>query len=408
MSESTLLRQSLDHCVKCTICETQCPVAAVTPLFPGPKYSGPQGERYRQPGVSVDQWIDYCSSCGICTNVCPQGVKIAEINSLARAEMKQRQGISLRDRVICQTTLMGRSMAPIAPLANWALGNRLIRRIVQAVIGIHRHAAMPTPSTRTLAKYLRRRRRAGIKPGSKGKLIYFHGCAGAYFEVETARKTIEILEFLGYSVLVPKQGCCGLPLQSNGLYPAARKWLARLARKLGSAGSDIPIIASSTSCGVQLKREGREILGVNNRHLDDVAGRTWDICEFLLDLHRRGELPLDFAPVPMTVPYHPPCQLRSHGIGMPALDLLRLIPGLSVVESNVNCCGMAGTYGIKKEKYGIAMDVGRPLFDVVEQMQPPVTVCDSETCRWHIAKATSVPVVHPVVVLHRAWGLSSV
>ena len=37
-----LMRASLDACVKCTICETQCPVAAVTPLFPGPKYVGPQ------------------------------------------------------------------------------------------------------------------------------------------------------------------------------------------------------------------------------------------------------------------------------------------------------------------------------------------------------------------------------
>ena len=32
-----LIRGSLDHCVKCTICETYCPVSNVTPLFPGPK-----------------------------------------------------------------------------------------------------------------------------------------------------------------------------------------------------------------------------------------------------------------------------------------------------------------------------------------------------------------------------------
>ena len=42
-----LMRGSLDHCVKCTICETACPVSSVTPLFPGPKYVGPQAERYR-------------------------------------------------------------------------------------------------------------------------------------------------------------------------------------------------------------------------------------------------------------------------------------------------------------------------------------------------------------------------
>ena len=41
------VRASLDHCVKCTICETFCPYARVTPLFPGPKYVGPQAERFR-------------------------------------------------------------------------------------------------------------------------------------------------------------------------------------------------------------------------------------------------------------------------------------------------------------------------------------------------------------------------
>ena len=63
-----LMRGSLDHCIKCTICETQCPVSNVSPLFPGPKYAGPQAERYRifdEP--SVDASVDYCSGCGICS-----------------------------------------------------------------------------------------------------------------------------------------------------------------------------------------------------------------------------------------------------------------------------------------------------------------------------------------------------
>ena len=69
------LRASLDACVKCTICETQCPVMRVTDLFGGPKYSGPQAERFRKDGQMVDKSIDYCSSCGTCSLVCPQGVR---------------------------------------------------------------------------------------------------------------------------------------------------------------------------------------------------------------------------------------------------------------------------------------------------------------------------------------------
>src|SRR5204862_7561198 len=96
------MRDSLDHCVKCTICETACPVASVTSLFPGPKYVGPQAERFRTPGPSDDASLDYCSGCGICTLVCPQGVHIAEINARARTTMKQQRGVPLRDHLVAR------------------------------------------------------------------------------------------------------------------------------------------------------------------------------------------------------------------------------------------------------------------------------------------------------------------
>ena len=94
-----LMRDTLDHCVKCTICETYCPFSAVTPLFPGPKYVGPQAERFRGADEhSPDVSVDYCSGCGICTQVCPQGVKIAEINSQARAALEERRHPAARPR----------------------------------------------------------------------------------------------------------------------------------------------------------------------------------------------------------------------------------------------------------------------------------------------------------------------
>jgi glycerol-3-phosphate dehydrogenase subunit C len=96
----------------------------------------------------------------------------------------------------------------------------------------------------------------------------------------------------------------------------------------------------------------------------------------------------------------------AHGVGTPALDLLAMVPGLVVERSRAGCCGIAGTYGTKVEKYQIAMDVGRTLFDQVTEGRPDFVVCDSETCRWHIAKATGLPVYHPVQVLDRAYSAS--
>ena len=87
-------------------------------------------------------------------------------------------------------------------------------------------------------------------------------------------------------------------------------------------------------------------------------------------LHDRGELRTDFEPLPMTVTYHAPCQQQGHGIGKPALDLMALVPELRVIENDATCCGVAGTYGLKHEKYEIAMDVGAGLFGQIADAGP--------------------------------------
>ncbi len=402
--EIVLARASLDHCVKCTICETQCPVAAVTPLFPGPKFVGPQAERFRH-GESVDHSLDYCSSCGICTLVCPQGVQIAEINSIARSVMKQDH-MPIRDRLIVRTTLEGRVMSPMAPVANAALRMKPVRKVIEKVIGVHANAPMPTAHTETLAKWLKKRP-SRTAPAPRGPLVFFHGCAGGYFETETSKKTIEVLEYIGYEVVVPKQGCCGLAQQSNGLFDEARASVLKLCEKLRTANRELTIITSSGSCAGMLKHEAHEILGVDDPSLIDVGTRMREFSEFMMELYRAGELPTDFTPIEATIPYHAPCQLKAQGMGMPAIELMELIPGIHVVESGKACCGIAGTYGMKKEKYAIAQAVGKPLFDMVKATNPNLAVCDTETCRWQIETSSGVRTVHPVFLLHQAYGLSS-
>lgn len=401
-----LMRDSLDHCVKCTICEQHCPVAAATPLFPGPKYVGPQAERYRGPGPSPDHSLDYCSSCGICTQVCPQGVKIAEINSQAKAALAEERGHSLRDRLIARPTLAGRLGAPVAPLANRSLAFPPLRYALEKALRIHRRAPMPRWAGGTFQRRSRGRRRPPDPARTSYQVVLFHGCAGNFYEQGTASAAIAVLEHNGREVIVPRQGCCGLPLQSNGQYPAAREYVRRLAARLAPyarAGHDI--VSPSTSCSLMLKREAREILGVDDDDLRVVAERTYDVCEYLVLMHERGELRTDMRPVEMDAPYHAPCQQRGHGVGTPAMELMALIPGLRARQVDAVCCGVAGTYGLKAEKYDIAMEVGRSLFEQVRASGAELSVCDSETCRWQISAATDRPSVHPVEMLRRAYGL---
>jgi glycerol-3-phosphate dehydrogenase subunit C len=406
--EVALLRGSLDHCVKCTICETACPVSNVTPLFPGPKYAGPQSERYRvSDEPSVDASVDYCSGCGICSQVCPQGVKIAEINAQARDKLKRQKGWPLRDRIITRPTWLGRAGTPVAPLANLSLKLKPSRILIEKTLGIHRNAAMPAFAGRRFSKWARKRE-GGLK--SAKKIVYFHGCGTEYYEPWEGEKLVAILEHNGFEVTVPKQDCCGLPLQSSGLFDDARKVLQTLARALDKhlADDDTIIVGNATSCTLMVKREGREVLGLEDDPvLKRVSERTYDICELLLELHDRGELKTDFQSVDEVVAYHAPCQQQGHWIGKPALDLLALIPGLDVREMNARCCGTAGTYGLKVEKYDIAQAVGRELFDQVAASGASAVVCDSETCRWQIADGTKRPAAHPIEYLYRAYGLGN-
>lgn len=400
-----LQRATLDHCVKCTICETACPVAAVTPLFSGPKFVGPQAERFRD-GASVDHSVDYCSSCSTCTVVCPQGVNVAELNSIARAALKAQTGVPLRDKLITRTTLMGAAMTPVAPLANAVLRNRAARTVMEKVIGVHRDAPMPVANRQTLHGWLRTRPRP-TRQVTRGPVVFFHGCAGGYFEVEAAKQAIEVLEHLGFEVIVPRQGCCGLAQQSNGLFTQATASVRKLVAQLRSAGQDLTIVSTAGSCTGMLKHEAHQIMGVDDAELADVGSRIREISQFLLELADAGDFPIDeLQPINETIPYHQPCQVRSQGMGMPAADLLRLIPGLTVVDSNATCCGIAGTYGLKTEKYEIAQAVGQPLFDMVRATNDQLAVCDTETCRWQIEQSSGVPTVHPITLLHRSLGLA--
>jgi glycerol-3-phosphate dehydrogenase subunit C len=397
-----LVRESLDHCVKCTICETFCPFSRATPLFPGPKYVGPQAERYRGAGPSVDASVDYCSGCGICTQVCPQGVRIAEINSQARAALWEERGVPLRNQLIARPNVIGRLGTPVAPVANWALRNRAVRTVTDRLLGIHRDAPMPRFAGRTFQRWARRH----TVPAAERTVVYFHGCGTNFYEPAVGEMVVAVLEHNGFRVVVPRQDCCGLPLQSNGNFPAARAYVRRLVANLAPyAREGNAIVANSTSCSLMLKREAREILGVEDEALRAVTKATYDLCEFLLLLHEQGELRTDFGSLPLTVPYHAPCQQRGHGIGKPALDLLALVPGLRAVDLDVDCCGIAGTYGLKREKYEISMAVGEPLFRELRDAEVDVAACDSETCRWQIEHGSGVHAVHPVELLHRAYGL---
>jgi glycerol-3-phosphate dehydrogenase subunit C len=400
---------SLDQCIKCNICVTACPVMPVTDLFPGPKYEGPQSARFRQPDQPTpDYSVDYCNGCRVCNMVCPTGVRIAEINARARATMVQQGRVSwrtrLRNNLLARPDVIGWLGQPIAPLANFLLSQRAGRWLAGVFLGIAPEAPLPSISRERFSRWYKKRAKPASAPA--GKVVFYHACTSQYYEPRVAKAAVWVLEANGFEVIVPPQGCCGLPLLSNGEFGAARAYHARnIAHLIDYVRKGYAIVGTSTSCTLTLKEEAPELLDYYDEEAQLLAANTFDFHEFLLELADQGSLNVDdLRPIPLTLAYHAPCQYRAHRLGRPSLEIMDLIPDLQIIESRAACCGIGGTYGFKDEKYQIAMDVGRPLFEFIHEVGGPVAVCDSETCRWQISHGTGIPSVHPVELLAAAYG----
>jgi len=394
---------SADHCIKCNVCNTVCPVLPVTDLFPGPKYCGPQAQRFRL-GQPVEEWVDYCSGCGACSRACPSGVKVAELNTRARAHAYRVRGLPwtrrLRNQLLSRSELLGRLGSPVAPLANLTLRLRPGRVLADRLLGIARDAPLPAFTRGT---FRRRFPRLPQPEHPVRRVAYFHGCTTNYYEPRVGEATVRVLARTGTAVELPPQRCCGLPFISNGDFAGARRLAAaNLRALLPVVRSGTRIVATSTSCSLTLKHEYRDVLGLRGPEWEELAAGVYDLFELLRELVWQGELDPAFGALAERVVYHGPCQLRTHGVGQPAVELLAALDGIDLAESGVECCGIAGTYGFKTEKHEIARRVGEPLRARAAEHRAQRFACDSETCRWQIEALTGLPARHPVELLAEA------
>jgi len=185
--------RSMDQCTKCGICHAHCPVALITEEFPGPKYVGPQAQRFRVIGSGYELSPMLCSGCGICTSVCPNNVAITDIITLAKAEIMEQGGkVRWGQRLLNRPELIGRLSAIFPWLTNALLGNSIIRSIVEMFLGIHRKAPLPKVHGRKFDQWFARHSQPD------GPVIsYFTGCAISNYDPDVGIATVQLLNHLG-------------------------------------------------------------------------------------------------------------------------------------------------------------------------------------------------------------------
>jgi glycerol-3-phosphate dehydrogenase subunit C len=390
-----------DVCVRCATCMAACPVSRVTPRFPGPKQAGPGAQRFRSASeASVDDWIELCTSCHLCDMVCPAGVPISEMNLLAKAKYLDERGRTLRDLLLVRSDLFGELAARFSKIVNPLMKNGAVRWLLDALLQIDRRRNLPGYEYPTFRRWFRTRPVAS-GASDRRKVAYFYGCFTNTNETDVGKAAVELLEAYGLAVIVPPQRCCGIPRLGVGDLPGARKMGNRnIALLRPTVRQGIDIVFSSTSCGLMLRHEYGRILNLPGA--EELAGRLFDICEFFLRLHEEEKSSVTFRPLSMKAAYFAPCHLRSLDMGMPALELLRLIPGLDIRLLDADCCGLGGLYGFKKEKFTIAEEIGKDLAEEAARLKPDIILTDCEGCRMQIRHLTGLKVLHPLQLLRDA------
>jgi glycerol-3-phosphate dehydrogenase subunit C len=137
-----------------------------------------------------------------------------------------------------------------------------------------------------------------------------------------------------------------------------------------------------------------------------LAEKTFDVGEYLLRLHRSGELKTDFAPVHGQAIYYPPCHQREQEFGQPYMALMALIPGLKLdsIQGNLYCCGLAGVMGFKRDSHEASIELGSRLIDKIKEKDPDILVTDCLSCRLQFNQLLPHKVLHPVEILREAYG----
>lgn len=396
---------NLEQCIKCTICTVYCPVLAVNPDYPGPKQAGPDGERYRLKNPEFyDAALKYCLNCKRCEVACPSNVKIGDIIQTARLKYDKRP-VSLRDRMLASTDFMGKMATSMSFIVNPVLKLPVTKVAMDLTLGIDRHRNFPTYSSSTFESWMRRK--APDQTHFANQLSYFHGCFVNYNNPSLGRDFVKLMNAIGYGVnLLEKERCCGVAKIANKMVDEARRD-ARLniASMRKSVGEGRPVIATSSTCVFTIRDEYPHLLDVENA---DIRDNILLATAFLNRLVDEGKVKLVFRKdYRKRITYHTPCHMQKLGWAIHSVSLLRSIPGLTLVPLESSCCGIAGTYGFKKENYAYSQAIGRELFDRILEAGVDLVATDCETCKWQIEMSTGVKVENPVTILAEALDVEA-
>jgi FAD/FMN-containing dehydrogenase/Fe-S oxidoreductase len=401
------VKHSLDLCLACKGCKSDCPVSVDVATYKAEFLSHYYEGRLRPLSAyafgNIDFWASLASKAPGLVNLTTQ---LPFLSHLA----KKIGGIPAPRRI-----------PPFAPetFKQWFFrtcrGGRLREFTLSEVEGPRerQRAWMSTQSQRE-SKYNQPPHESPWKSGasaprqtpqeegaSSPDVLLWADTFNNYFLPQTARAAVEVLETAGYRVLVPQANlCCGRPLYDFGMLDRAQRLLLEILDQLEpEIEAGIPVVGLEPSC-VAVFRDELTNLFPHDARAQALSKQTFLLSEFLEQKLTPGAT---LPQLPRKALLHGHCHHKSI-MKMTAEESLLHRLGVDFTSPAPGCCGMAGSFGFHAEHYEISQSIGEmELLPAVRQAPDDwLIIADGFSCREQIAQGTTRHALHVAEVLQMA------
>jgi anaerobic glycerol-3-phosphate dehydrogenase C subunit len=402
------IREELEKCDGCGACRSFCPIFQGLSEEKGVSRSKVNLIRAVISGdlspetmenPEFKSVMDLCYNCKRCLSECPALTNVASLCLEARRLYIEKHGSSTQDSFLGNASKIAPLGSVFAPIANLTMRLSPFRWAMQSIAGIHKDRSMPRYRFKGMPKRYR------TKPTSGKRIAYFPGCYANYNDPSgEGISTVRILEHYGFEVYVPKTKCCNVAKITMGAVDSAMSDIEEnISILLGLVDEGFEIVFSAPSCLLAVRSEYPEILG------DERSKRLSDHChyifEYMANLKDRNLIDPPLLGVDMYAAYHTPCHQRALGEDR-TLEILSDVPGLRISTIADKCCGIAGTFGMKRQNYDLSMRVGQQLFDELTSSGAEAVITSCGTCRLQIEQATGLKTMHPSEIYVRSLTTS--
>lgn len=402
------LRRVFDICNGCRRCYSLCP--SFSTLFHRLDGEQVDGEAEKLKAGDLELVGEECYQCKLCYNHCPYtpphrwAIDFPRLMLRQKVLQSKREGVSIQDRLLGQTDLLGRFGCLVSPFVNRLNRARWSRRLMEVLLGIHRDWPLPDYSSEPFDRWFRREgaRRLRADGSSHGKAVLFPTCSVNYNDVAVGQAAVRVLAKNRIEVAVEYPRCCGMPALDGGDLKTALDAARTNVRVLGArvrAGFDV--VVPGPTCSYVLKQEYPALL--EDEESREVSSHTFDLSEYLMRLRFEGRLNVEFSHTPGSVAYHLPCHLKAQNIGFKSRDLMQLTGAkVTLIE---RCSAVDGTWGMKSKYHALSLLWAKPLLEDVQAAQADIVATDCPLSALRIYQGTGRRPLHPVQVLEQAYGL---